>query len=118
MSSIFIAGQGESLATPTIDYPRAERLVNGNPQRLTQNLYEHPNMSCGIWQCEVGAWRIEFASNKQEFFNIIKGEVRLHDIQGNFVEIQAGQAGVIPPNFKGIFEVVEVVQKYYVIVEV
>ena len=48
MSSIFIAGQGESLATSTIDYPRAERLVNGNPQRLTQNLYEHPNMSCGL----------------------------------------------------------------------
>ena len=118
MSSIFIAGQGESLATPTIDYPRAERLVTGNPQRLTQSLYEHPNMSCGIWQCEVGSWRIEFANNKQEFFTLIEGKVRLHDLNGNFVEIYTGQAGVIPPNFKGIFEVVEIVKKYYVIVEV
>ena len=118
MSTIFIAGQGKSLATPTIDYPRAERLLTGNPQRLTQSLYEHPNMSCGIWQCEVGAWRIEFASNKQEFFTVITGKVRLHDTQGNFVNIYAGQAGVIPPNFKGIFEVVEIVKKYYVIVEV
>lgn len=118
MSTIFIAGQGQSFAEPSIDYPRPERLVTGNPQRLSQNLYEHPNMSCGIWQCEVGAWRIEFAANKQEFFTVIEGKVRLHDTQGNFVEIVAGQAGIIPPNFKGTFEVVEIVKKYYVIVEV
>lgn len=118
MSAIFIAGQGQTHAEPSIDYPRPERLVTANPQRLTQSLYEHPNMSCGIWQCEAGAWRIEFASHKQEFFTVIEGKVRLHDVHGDFVEIHAGQAGVIPPNFKGIFEVVEVVKKYYVIVEV
>ncbi|KXZ65563.1 hypothetical protein AVENLUH7437_01340 [Acinetobacter venetianus] len=55
-----------------IDYPRPDRLVKGNPQRLTHSLYEHPNMSCGIWQCEVGAWNIVFADNKQEFFKSSK----------------------------------------------
>ena len=45
MNTIFVAGQGASLAMPTIDYPRAERLLIGNPQRLTQSLYVHPNMS-------------------------------------------------------------------------
>lgn len=118
MSAIFIAGQGQSHAETSIDYPRPERLVTGNPQRLTQSLYQHPNMSCGIWYCEVGSWRIEFAANKQEFFTVIEGKVRLHDTQGSFVEIYAGQAGIIPPNFKGTFEVVEIVKKYYVIVEV
>ena len=118
MNTIFIAGHGESRAKASIDYPRADRLVTGNPQRTTQSLYEHPHMSCGIWQCEVGAWRIEFATNKQEFFTLIEGKVRLHDLNGNFIEIVAGQAGVIPPNFKGTFEVIEIVKKYYVIVEV
>lgn len=119
MADIFIAGQGLAYAGATVDYPRPERLVAGNPKRLTTSLYEHPNMSCGIWQCEVGAWRIAFASNKQEFFQLIKGIVRLHlhHAQGEFVEIHAGQAGVIPPGFIGMFEVVEPVEKYYVIVE-
>lgn len=117
MPNILIAGSGESHSQIDIDYPRPERLIKGNPQRKTQSLYEHPHMSCGIWQCEVGAWQIEFSDNKQEFFQIIDGLVRLHDIRGEFIEIHAGQAGVIPPGFKGIFEVIEAVQKYYVIVE-
>ena len=118
MPQIHLAGHGLQSCTANIDHPRPERLISGNPQRTTHSLYEHPNMSCGIWHCEVGAWRIEFAANKQEFFQVIKGVVRLHDGKGDVVEVAAGHAGIIPPNFVGIFEVVEAVEKYYVIVEV
>ena len=122
MSSVYIAGQekdqGLSQAKPSIDYPRPDRLVSGNPQRITHSLYEHPNMGCGIWECEVGSWNIVFADNKQEFFNVIEGIVRIHDRTGNFIEVAAGQAGIIPPAFQGRFEVVEAVKKYYVLVEV
>lgn len=118
MSKLFIAGTGVADAPVSVDYPRADRLEKGQPKRLTQMLYQHPNMECGIWQCEVGAWRIEFAAHKQEFFQIIEGVVRLHDQQGDYIEIKAGDAGVIPPNFKGIFEVIAAVRKYYVMVEV
>ncbi len=118
MSSIWLAGQGLTRSEVSVDYPRPDRLVKGNPKRLTYGLYEHPNMSCGIWQCEVGAWNIQFAENKQEFFQVIEGVVRLHDAKTNsFVEITAGDAGVIPPGFVGTFEVVEAVKKYYVVVE-
>ncbi len=117
MSILFIAGQPSPTAATSIDYPRPERLVKGNPQRLTHALYEHPNMSCGLWQCEVGAWRIEFAANKQEFFQVISGQVRLHSNDGSHQDIGAGDAGIIPPNFGGVFEVLESVTKYYVIVE-
>ena len=118
MTHIVIAGQGVAHAEASVDYPRPDRLVIGNPKRQTYSLYEHPHMSCGLWQCEVGAWRIEFAAHKQEFFQVIRGRVRLHDAHGGVVEIGTGQAGVIPPAFVGMFEVVEVVEKYYVIVEV
>ena len=118
MTPIMIAGQGAAHAEASVDYPHPDRLVSGNPKRLTYSLYEHPQMSCGVWQCEVGAWRIEFAANKQEFFQVIRGRVRLHDAHGGVVEIGTGQAGVIPPAFVGMFEVVEAVEKYYVIVEV
>ena len=118
MSSIWLAGQGLTQSDVSIDYPRPDRLVKGNPQRLTFSLYEHPHMNCGIWQCEVGAWNIQFAANKQEFFQVIEGVVRLHDRETQtFVEITAGDAGVIPPSFVGTFEVVEAVKKYYVVVE-
>lgn len=119
MSAIWLAGQGLTQSEATIDYPRPDRLVNGNPKRTTYSLYEHPNMNCGIWECEVGAWNIVFAENKQEFFNVIEGVVRLHNAdKTSYAEIKAGQAGVIPPGFIGTFEVVEAVKKYFVVVEV
>lgn len=118
MSSIWLAGHGLTNSEISEDYPRAGRLVKGNPKRLTQSLYDHPNMNCGIWQCEVGAWNIQFADNKQEFFQIIEGVVRLHDANGQSLEIKAGEAGIIPPSFIGTFEVIETVKKYFVVVEV
>ena len=118
MSSIYVAGQGLMQSDASVDYPRPDRLVKGNPKRLTYSLYTHPNMNCGIWQCEVGAWNIVFAENKQEFFIILEGVVRLHDEKSGYVEIKAGEAGVIPPGFKGVFEVLEAVRKYYVLVEI
>lgn len=46
-----------------IDYPRPDRLVRGNPQRLTWEHFasEHGDLSAGIWSCETGAWNIFFA---------------------------------------------------------
>ena len=118
MTALYIAGQGLSVAEPTLDYPRPDRLVHGNPKRLTQSLYEHPNMNAGLWQCEVGAWNIVFAANKQEFFHVLVGHVRLHDTQTqSFIDIKAGDAGVIPPGFVGTFEVIETVKKYFVVVD-
>ena len=119
MSNIYLAGHGLTTSETTVDHPRPDRLVKGNPKRLTQSLYEHPNMNCGIWHCEVGAWNIVFAENKQEFFTIIEGVVRLHNEElQSFIEVKSGEAGVIPPSFKGTFEVVEAVKKYFVVVEV
>ena len=118
MSKIYLAGHGQTQSNCTIDFPRPDRLVTGNPKRQTYSLYEHPNMDCGIWHCEVGAWNIVFADNKQEFFNVIEGLVRLHDKNSDtIIEVGAGEAGIIPPSFEGIFEVVEAVKKYYVVVE-
>lgn len=119
MSNIYIAGVGLTKNQQHIDYPRPDRLMSGNPKRITTSAYTHPNMDCGIWQCEVGAWNIVFAQNKQEFFNIIEGIVRIHNAEHDaFIEVKAGEAGVIPPGFVGTFEVVETVTKYFVVVEI
>lgn len=115
--SFHIAGQVSPHPEPTLDHPRPDRLVRGNPDRLTWDCYSHGPLSAGFWECQPGAWRIAFAANKQEFFHIIHGRVRLHADNGQVSDIGPGDAAIIPPGFTGIFEVVEAVRKHYVIVE-
>ncbi|MBU3697680.1 cupin domain-containing protein [Dechloromonas sp.] len=102
-----------------IDYPRPDRLVRGNPQRLTWEHFasEHGDLSAGIWSCETGAWNIFFADGKDEFFCIISGRVRILDHQGQGGEFGPGEAGVIPAGFTGCFEVLAPVRKYFVVVD-
>ena len=104
---------------PSVDYPRPDRLLSGNPRRLTWSHFENPTgeVSAGIWSCEKGAWRIVFAEHKDEFFAVIEGHVRLHEADGQVVDVRAGEAAVIPAGFIGVFEVIEPVRKYFVVVE-
>lgn len=103
--------------TPVEDRPRPDRLLQGNPLRHTWTHYETVDqaLSCGIWACESGAWRIRFADDKHEFFCVIEGLVRLHDEAGKVVEVGAGEAAVIPAGFVGVFEVAAPVKKYFVV---
>lgn len=107
-------------ATPAIvDYPRPDRLLRGNPQRLTQSCHESVDrlVSAGIWRCESGAWNIRFGTGKEEFFCVLEGRVRVCDEAGMCCEVGPGQAAVIPAGFTGRFEVIEPVRKYYVVVD-
>jgi uncharacterized cupin superfamily protein len=101
---------------PAHDQPREERRVQGEPQRRTWTLHEAGPMSVGVWECEVGRWRIVFPENRQEYFHVLRGRVRLHGPAGA-VDIGPGQGGVIPPGFEGEFEVLEVVRKHFVFVD-
>ncbi|MBV1776650.1 DUF861 domain-containing protein [Burkholderiaceae bacterium DAT-1] len=102
-----------------IDRPREDRRVQGNPERTTFNHYDSPDkmVSAGIWQCQPGKWRIQFAADKEEFFAVLAGRVRVADAQDQGHEVGPGEALVIPAGFTGSFEVIEAVRKYYVIVD-
>lgn len=119
MSTPKIVAFSQHAVTPVLDYPRTDRCLIGNPQRTTWEHFANVSgeLSCGIWACEVGAWRIEFSPHKDEFFCVIEGLVRLVDQAGEVVEIGAGDAAVIPAGFKGVFEVVQPVRKYYVVLD-
>ncbi|KAF0813256.1 hypothetical protein IGB42_02184 [Andreprevotia sp. IGB-42] len=108
---------GRQTVEPAFDRPRADRLEAGNPLRTTFEHYAADGLSSGIWHCEPGRWRIRFAPNKHEFFSVISGRVRLHDAAGSVTEIGPGEAAVIPAGFAGQFEVLEAVEKYFVVVE-
>ena len=106
-----------SSSKPEFDHPRPDRLVAGNPLRTTWEAYESQGMEAGIWSCEKGAWQIAFAEGKDEFFCIIEGRIKITDADGIAKEFGPGQGCVIPSGFTGTFEVLEPVQKYYVITE-
>ncbi len=104
---------------PILDHPRPDRLIRGNPDRLTWERHTSNDGLCsaGEWQCEPGAWQIAFPTWKEEFFHVLEGRLRIADQDGLIREFGAGDAGVIPGGFQGNFEVVERVRKRYVIVE-
>ncbi len=101
-----------------IDHPRPDRLEQGNPRREAWTLYEPADgqLSAGIWACEVGRWRIVFPPAKHEYFFVLEGHVRLHDAQGGWTDVRAGEGAVIPGGFVGAFEVMAPVRKHFVVV--
>ena len=109
----------QALGAPEVDYPRAERLVVGNPRRETWTSFvgAEGEATVGIWTCQTGAWRIRFSAHKLEFFCVQQGRVRLHDAAGATQDFGPGEAAVIPAGFVGTFEVLEPVRKYFVVLE-
>ena len=64
---------------PEIDHPREERREIGAPERRTWMVYDsrEAGMSAGIWECEVGRWRIQMDPNEHEYMIVLSGRARL-----------------------------------------
>lgn len=111
--------QAHMAGTPSVDHPKPERLLHGNPERHTWNLVDESlpqgHVDCGIWRCEPGHWRIAFGPTQRELFTVLQGRCRIHDAQGGYEEAGPGEALYLPPGFEGSFEVIEAVTKSYMI---
>lgn len=103
---------------PTVDHPRPDRLVAGNPERRTWNRFTDPTESvfAGAWECDPGAWLVVYPTNQDEFCTMISGRVRLTDTNGGAREFGPGDSFVIPGGFEGTWETLEPLRKLYVIV--
>ena len=103
---------------PEIDFPREERREIGAPERRTWVLYESApaGLVAGIWECEVGRWRIQMDPGEHEYMVVLSGRCRLHATDRTFTEAGPGEALVIPAGFAGSFEVLETLRKHFVIV--
>ncbi len=99
---------------PEYDRPKPERLLRGNPLRTTWVHHRNGDTEYGLWACEPGAWRIEFHAGREEFFRIIEGRIRITSEAGDAREFGPGDACVIPPGFRGSFEVLEPVRKHFI----
>jgi uncharacterized cupin superfamily protein len=104
--------------TPTVDHPRPDRLVVGDPARTTWNRYTDPSerVFAGEWACEPGAWRVAYPEGQDEFCAILEGSVRLTDDAGESVTFGPGERFVVPGGFTGVWETLTPLKKLYVIV--
>ena len=67
----------------------------------------------GFWSAKPG--RIEINTTKDELCMLLEGVVRLTDASGRIETYRAGDTFVIPSGFKGVWETVEPVRKFYAV---
>lgn len=117
----FLKLQADMAGEPSVDHPRPERLLQGNPRRETWNRVDvgvgGARLYAGVWRCEPGHWRIEMGPHEHELFTVLEGRCRVHALDGIVREAGPGEAVFIPGGFRGSFEVLETVTKTYAIVE-
>lgn len=93
--------------------PDPAKVVSGDPVFTTWNLEERDGLYCGIWQSTPGAWRIAY--DEWEYCRILEGRSVITEEGGEAVTVGPGDSFVIPPGFRGTWEVVETTRKDYVI---
>ena len=95
----------------------AERWVSGQPAQAVANAYSSADQRfhSGIWEGDVGAWRVSYAEH--ELCHMLAGKVRMIDHDGHETIVVAGDSFVIPAGFEGIWDVLEPARKLYVVYE-
>ena len=97
--------------------PDTVKIVSGDPRQTIRNHFSDASgqFHAGEWTGEIGEWRVEYS--EQEFCLITRGVVKIRSDDGHEYTLKAGDAFVIPSGFKGHWQVLEAVHKYYVIFE-
>ena len=93
-----------------------EKCLSGSGEQMVWNAFSDPSgqFHVGHWQGACG--RLKVAYTEQEFCVLLSGTVRLEQEEtGTTATFTDGDAFVIPKGFKGVWETVESVKKFYVI---
>jgi uncharacterized cupin superfamily protein len=105
-----------------VNAPEAENgkpgnIISGAPQTKVQNYYTDKGgeFFSGVWESTPGKWAISYTED--EFCILLEGRAVLIGENGKAETFKAGDAFVIPAGFKGSWETVEKVRKYYAISE-
>lgn len=111
---------GEITATTNEHFPDEDKRIKGKPRRVTSEYFNNAEhgVRAGTWSAEAGSYRVELAASKHEFFHILTGRVQVSQPDGSDPKCYGpGDTGIIPPGFKGIFEIVEPASKFWVVTE-
>lgn len=99
------------------DAVEQDRVVTGQPKRTYKTLYSSKSdeFHSGIYECTVGKWKVSY--NEDEFCTLIEGHVRLTNDAGEAQDFKAPESFIVPSGFKGTWEAVTPVRKFFVIYE-
>lgn len=91
-----------------------EKLISGDPLQTLTPGFASPwgRFSTGIWESTPGCWHVAYT--EAEYCEILEGTSVITDLEGNRKTLRAGHRFVIPPGFRGTWEVVERTRKIFV----
>lgn len=95
----------------------ADKLIAGEPRVKVWNHYADGSnrFFAGVWSATKGVWRVRYTEH--EFCHLVEGRVAITSLDGERVELAAGDSFVIPAGFAGTWEVLEDCRKLYAIFE-
>lgn len=102
---------------PAVEEGKPATVLSGNPITRLQNYYSDPTgqFFAGIWESAIGKWSVNYT--EEEFCTFLAGQAILTDEDGTAETFVTGDAFIIPRGFKGTWETIEPVKKWYVIFE-
>ncbi|MDR5902891.1 MULTISPECIES: cupin domain-containing protein [Halomonas] len=88
--------------------------LSGDPHTVNLNAYasEDGTKTMGTWICTPGRWAVNY--DKWEYCDFREGYCILTPENGEPIHLKAGDIFIVEPGFKGTWEVVETVRKYFV----
>jgi uncharacterized cupin superfamily protein len=88
----------------------------GTPVAVTSttSVERNDGVETGIWECTPGRWRRQIVA--QEFCHFIQGRCTFTPDHGEPLQIEAGDALMLPANSAGIWDIQETVRKTYVLI--
>lgn len=94
-----------------------ERLRDGEPLQSVLNQFSNAagNFHCGTWSSSEGRWNIAYTED--EFCYLLSGAVLLADESGSSWRFETGEAFVIPAGFRGTWQSLGEVRKFYALYE-
>lgn len=91
-----------------------ERVISGTPREAFKILYSDGGLTAGIYACNKGKWRTDY-TGENEYCRLMAGSVVLTGENGIAQRFDAPTSFLIPAGFKGTWEPLSDIRKFFVI---
>lgn len=102
------------MAAPSIRFDQHKQPI-ADQQTSSERWFSHKGgkTHSGFWSSEPGSLTLDFTDDQFELCTILEGRVILTDISGTVEIYSPGDTFIMPGGFKGVWESVSLVRKFY-----
>ncbi len=115
MKPTAIFGNLDNLLSQMVADKTPATVDSGDPHMAYAELASDSQLESGVWSATVGGWTIDSYS-VAEVMLILSGRLRITDDEGIATELGKGDVFYLPKGWRGRWDVLEDMQKMYVIV--